>query len=226
METFLSGAAFCLYDWAFWMEVSGVYLAELSQLKWLLEPHLSLRGSDPISTCCSHSGVTSGLNSHYDSNASPRLSLVIPLQLICLFVGWINTAPWGNAALAAFKNDDMYWVLTLYYLPSSWSFISQQDHSSNSFRNWFCGSHGWSFSFQTYFMFHLSEWHLNWLSDRWYKASLQFPPWQSHTLWYWRLPGGEKLFPNVLAVPSCYLQSGWVQRGIDFLKFCSTTPVA
>lgn len=120
----------------------------------------------------------------------------------------------------------MYWVLTLYYLPSSWSFVSQQDHSSNSFRNWFCGSRGWSFSFQTYFIFHLSEWHLNWLSDRWYKASLQFPPWQSHTLWCWRLSGGEKHFPNVLALPPHYLQSEWVQRGTDLLNFYSTTPVA
>lgn len=80
----LSGAAFCLYDWAFWREISGVNLAELSQSKWLLETYLSLRGSDPISTCYGHSGVTSALNSYYDSTASPRWSLVIPLQLKCL----------------------------------------------------------------------------------------------------------------------------------------------
>lgn len=74
---------------------SSVNLAELSQLKWWLKTCLSLRGSDPINTYCSHCGVTSALKSHYDITASPRLSLVIPLQLIWLFMGWINTAPWA-----------------------------------------------------------------------------------------------------------------------------------
>lgn len=73
---------------------SGVNLAELSQLKQWFETYLSLRGSDPINTYCSLSGVTSALKSHYYSTTSP-LSLVIPLQLICLFVGWINAAPWA-----------------------------------------------------------------------------------------------------------------------------------